>query len=103
MKTKRLMVIGSGLALTLALGTGLAAAQTTTSGGGQPPAATTTQMSDHDTMHEQMRGQMPAEQQARCDAHHTQMGNGHGSMMMGGGSGGMGESGGMGMGTTTTG
>lgn len=100
MKTKRLMVIGSGLALTLALGTGLATAQTTTSGGSRPPAATTTQMGDHNTMHEQMRGQMPAGQQARCDAQHARMGNGHGGMMMGGGSGEMGGgSAGMGMDT----
>lgn len=104
MKTKRMAVIGTGLALTLALGTGFAAAQTTASDGGQPPAATAPQTGDHDAMHQQMRDQMPAEQQARCDAHHAQMGNGNGAMMGGGGTGH--GSGGMGhgsdsMGTTT--
>ena len=90
MKTKRMLVIGAGLALTLALGTGFAAAQTDASGGGQPPAATS-QAGDHATLHEQMRSQMTAEQQAQCDANHAQMGNGHDGSMMEGGSGGMGN------------
>jgi hypothetical protein len=85
MNRKHMLVAGSGLVLALALGTGLAAAQTTTSGTQAPSTTTSTQPFDHNAMHDQMRAQMTAEQQAQCDAHHAQMGPGAGSTMMPGG------------------
>ena len=96
MKMKRMAVLGSGLALTLALGTGFAAAQTTGSSGQPATTATTAPMAGHDAMHNQMRDRMPAEAQAQCDTHHAQMSNGQGGMMDGG-SGGMMHSGSGGM------
>ena len=95
MTKKRLLVAGGGMVLALALGTGLAAAQTTTPDVDRPPVTAPASMpaGDHDTMHEQMRAQMPEDLQAQCDTMHAQMGEGHGSMM---GDGGMGSGGMMG-------
>ena len=89
MTKKQLLAAGGGLVLALALGTGLAAAQSTTSGVDRPPVTTPASVpaGDHDAMHEQMRAQMPDDLQAQCDTTHAQMGEGHGIMMQGSGMG----------------
>lgn len=76
MNKKRILAGGAALLVALALGGGLSAAQTAPTTAERPSPTSPMYGGDHDAMHAQMRGHMPEDVQAQCDAMHARMGTG---------------------------
>lgn len=93
MTKKRILTAAAALALTVGLGSGIAAAQTDPTTPTNPPAAGSMHSGDMDAMH----AQMPEDMQAQCDTMRTQGGMTDGTTngSMNGGMGGSGMGGAM--------